>query len=94
METPTRKRGLAQAPRAVRQRVGRQGGTTQTENTKRRGFGSLTPEQRRENSRKGGKLAHQLGKAHEWTSEEAQEAGRKGGLQGRGGRPAKERGEQ
>jgi general stress protein YciG len=28
---------------------------------------------------KGGKAAHQKGAAHEWTSEEAREAGRKGG---------------
>lgn len=30
-------------------------------------------------SSKGGKAAHAKGTAHEWTSEEAQEAGRKGG---------------
>jgi len=29
---------------------------------------------------KGGKAAHQKGTAHEWTSEEARAAGRKGGL--------------
>jgi uncharacterized protein len=29
---------------------------------------------------KGGKAAHQKGVAHEWTSEEAREAGRKGGM--------------
>ena len=29
---------------------------------------------------KGGKAAHQKGTAHEWTSEEARDAGRKGGL--------------
>lgn len=29
---------------------------------------------------KGGKAAHQKGTAHEWTSDEAREAGRKGGL--------------
>ncbi len=29
---------------------------------------------------KGGKAAHQKGAAHEWTSEEAREAGRKGGM--------------
>jgi len=29
---------------------------------------------------KGGKAAHQKGTAHEWTSEEAREAGRKGGM--------------
>ena len=29
---------------------------------------------------KGGKAAHQKGTAHEWTSEEARDAGRKGGI--------------
>ena len=29
---------------------------------------------------RGGKKAHQMGLAHEWTAEEAREAGRKGGL--------------
>ena len=29
---------------------------------------------------KGGKAAHQKGTAHEWTSEQAREAGRKGGF--------------
>ena len=29
---------------------------------------------------KGGKAAHQKGTGHEWTSEEAREAGRKGGM--------------
>lgn len=28
---------------------------------------------------KGGKAAHALGRAHEWTKEQAREAGRKGG---------------
>jgi general stress protein YciG len=31
-------------------------------------------------ARKGGKAAHQLGAAHEFSSDEAREAGRKGGL--------------
>ena len=34
----------------------------------------------REIASKGGKAAHQKGTAHEWTSEEAREAGRKGGV--------------
>lgn len=34
----------------------------------------------REIASKGGRAAHQKGTAHEWTSEEAREAGRKGGL--------------
>jgi general stress protein YciG len=34
----------------------------------------------REIASKGGKAAHQKGSAHEWTSEEARDAGRKGGI--------------
>ena len=34
----------------------------------------------REIASKGGKAADQKGTAHEWTSEEAREAGRKGGM--------------
>jgi general stress protein YciG len=34
----------------------------------------------REIASKGGKAAHEKGSAHEWTSEEAREAGRKGGM--------------
>lgn len=45
----------------------------------RRGFASMDPEKQREIASKGGKASHQNGNAHEWTSEEAQEAGRKGG---------------
>lgn len=44
-----------------------------------RGFGSLTPERRAELSAKGGRSAHRQGKAHQFTSEEARDAGRKGG---------------
>lgn len=44
-----------------------------------RGFASMTPEKRREIAMKGGKAAHAKGTAHQWTREEAQAAGRKGG---------------
>jgi general stress protein YciG len=45
----------------------------------KRGFASMDPEQQREIASKGGKAAHEKGTAHEFTSEEAREAGRKGG---------------
>jgi general stress protein YciG len=48
--------------------------------TEDRGFASMEPEKQREIARKGGKAAHEKGTAHEWTSEEARTAGRKGGL--------------
>jgi general stress protein YciG len=45
-----------------------------------RGFASMDRSKQRESASKGGKAAHQKGTAHEWTSEEAREAGRKGGM--------------
>jgi uncharacterized protein len=52
----------------------------------RRGFASMSPEKQREIASKGGRAAHQKGTAHEWSSEEARVAGRKGGMISRGGR--------
>lgn len=45
----------------------------------KRGFAAMAPEKLRELSRMGGRRAHELGLAHEWTPDEAAEAGRKGG---------------
>jgi general stress protein YciG len=45
-----------------------------------RGFASMDRTKQKEIASKGGKAAHQKGTAHEWTSEEAREAGRKGGM--------------
>lgn len=56
-----------------------------TEKKERRGFASMTPEKQREIASKGGKAAHEKGTAHTWTSEEAAEAGRRGGQVSRGG---------
>jgi uncharacterized protein len=52
-------------------------GTTNTKS--RRGFASMDPAKQREIASKGGRAAHEKGTAHEWTGEEAKEAGRKGG---------------
>jgi general stress protein YciG len=46
---------------------------------KARGFASMDQEKQREIARKGGKAAHEKGTAHEFTSEEARAAGKKGG---------------
>ena len=46
----------------------------------------MSPDKQREIASKGGRAAHQKGTAHEWTSEEARSAGRKGGQISRGGR--------
>lgn len=48
-------------------------------NTSKRGFASMDPQKQREIASKGGHAAHEKGTAHEFTSEEAREAGRKGG---------------
>jgi uncharacterized protein len=40
----------------------------------------MDPKKQREIASKGGKAAHAKGTAHEWTKEEAREAGRKGGM--------------
>jgi len=45
-----------------------------------RGFASMDRAKQREIASKGGKAAHQKGTAHEWTSDEARNAGRKGGM--------------
>ena len=45
----------------------------------RRGFAAMSEERQREIASKGGKAAHAKGTAHQFTSEEARRAGRKGG---------------
>ena len=44
-----------------------------------RGFASMDVEKQRSIASLGGRAAHRLGTAHEFSSEEAREAGRKGG---------------
>ena len=44
-----------------------------------RGFAAMDEEKQREIASKGGRAAHAKGTAHEFTPEEAREAGRKGG---------------
>ena len=50
-----------------------------TQGRSNRGFASMDYQKQREIASKGGRAAHQQGTAHEFTSEEAREAGRKGG---------------
>lgn len=45
----------------------------------RRGFAAMSPERQREIASQGGRAAHQQGVAHEWSTDEAREAGKKGG---------------
>jgi hypothetical protein len=49
----------------------------------KRGFSSMDKQKQKEIASKGGKAAHQKGTAHEFTSEEARIAGRKGGAASR-----------
>lgn len=59
-----------------------------------RGFAAMDPAMVRAIARKGGLAAHERGTAHRFTTDEAQEAGRKGGLaphRSRGGGPGHRR---
>ena len=62
----------------------RSGGTVSRKTP--RGFAAMDPQAQRAIAAKGGRAAHQKGTAHEFTSEEARIAGRKGGEASRGGR--------
>lgn len=57
---------------------------------RKRGFATMDPEKLRAIASKGGKAAHAKGSAHQFTSEEAKEAGRKGGRAGHHKRAAPE----
>jgi len=46
-----------------------------------RGFASMDRAKQRAIASKGGRAAHEKGTAHEWTPDEAQAAGRKGGTE-------------
>lgn len=59
--------------------------------TSKRGFASMDPAKQREIASKGGKAAHEKGTAHEFTSEEAAAAGKKGGLASGRGRSSSSR---
>ena len=55
----------------------------------RRGFAAMDADKQREIASKGGRAAHEKGTAHEFTSEEARAAGRKGGQASGGARRRK-----
>lgn len=48
--------------------------------TQNRGFASMPAEKQRQIASQGGRAAHEKGTAHEFSSKEAKEAGRKGGM--------------
>ena len=49
------------------------------QNSSTRGFAAMDPAEQKRIASEGGRAAHQQGVAHEWSREEAREAGRKGG---------------
>lgn len=46
----------------------------------RRGFAAMSREKQRDIARRGGRAAHEKGTAHEFSPDEARQAGRKGGV--------------
>ena len=47
--------------------------------TSNRGFAAMDPEKQKRIASEGGRAAHRQGVAHEWSRDEARQAGRKGG---------------
>lgn len=74
--------GIPQQNEADRNRMdasasnGEEPGSRKTSN---RGFAAMDPEKQRRIASEGGRAAHRQGVAHEWSRDEAREAGRKGG---------------
>ena len=54
-------------------------GKSSSRGSQSRGFAAMDEEKQREIASKGGRAAHAKGTAHEFTPDEAREAGRKGG---------------
>jgi hypothetical protein len=52
-------------------------GRTSEMNIKKRGFGSMDKDRQREIASRGGRKAHEGGKAHRWTSDTAKDAASK-----------------
>ena len=65
--------------------------SNQVKRSSSRGFASMDPQRQREIASEGGRAAHERGTAHEFTSEEAREAGRKGGQARAENRSARQR---
>jgi hypothetical protein len=64
-----------------------------SEKRSRRGFAAMDPEKQRQIASEGGRAAHRQGVAHEWSTDEAREAGRKGGQNSKGSRSTSRTGE-
>lgn len=59
---------------------GNSSGSSEERRPRRRGFAAMDRDRVREIASKGGKAAHAAGTAHQFSSEEARVAGRKGGM--------------
>jgi general stress protein YciG len=69
-------------PNSFLMATSQQRSTSSTNTTKpasRRGFAAMDPATQRRIASEGGKASHESGRGHQWTSEEARAAGRKGG---------------
>lgn len=58
---------------------------SKSQGSSNRGFASMDPQKQKQIASKGGKAAHEKGSAHEFNSQEARQAGSKGGQSSRGG---------
>ncbi|MDB5209086.1 MAG: stress-induced protein [Flavisolibacter sp.] len=56
-----------------------QGESSDRKGTANRGFAAMNSEKQKKIASEGGRAAHRQGVAHEWSKDEAREAGRKGG---------------
>jgi general stress protein YciG len=53
--------------------------SSERKGTSNRGFAAMNSEKQKQIASEGGRAAHRQGVAHEWSKDEAREAGRKGG---------------
>lgn len=69
----------SETERMSRDAFGRDREDSGSRKTANRGFAAMDPEKQRRIASEGGRAAHRQGVAHEWSRDEAREAGRKGG---------------
>jgi uncharacterized protein len=66
-------------PVSDRQQAGNESNNGRSSGRSNRGFAAMSPERQKQIASEGGRAAHRQGVAHEWNSDEARKAGRKGG---------------
>ncbi|PJJ61120.1 KGG domain-containing protein [Hymenobacter chitinivorans] len=76
--------GSSQQSQAGRQGARSTNSKTSPAGKSLRGFAAMDPAEQRRIASEGGKASHESGRGHRFTSEEAREAGRKGGQASRG----------